>query len=756
LELREKMIMKTVNLTEEEHAELLKLRAAKTTKASATSHQDVVRAAGTSEGVAKSWQKRRTEAWDATGFAGEMSSKAHSGTASHLDAAGAHEKAAAIHNEIASLHEPGSRKFELHDSNARAHEKAAEQHQYEDVQSKPAKASDATNTEVIHCRAHASAAGSVLAADAAWSPGESVEFMWMPAGRHTICAGFRNGSIELTVNCDENTAANVQASLDAWRAERPKQEPFGCIEHREHEASVRVSAQQAFSFKNDGVYIAAEPTVLGAQNVNGKVHRSWSPSFTTDADYSQAKTVKTASGATVMVFPEGARGSRSNPAQITGVDFCVGTLTNKPAFHSMSPVKASDAVTAAGTSEGVRKAWESRRNEMKDAASHHRGLESDHEESNPQKSAAHGRIADLFERAHEHMSSGSEERAEDLFDRAQGLEERHIEPHHYFTAKASDASSTESITAHCANTLKQDVPDATPAEIACYEKCVDEGGSHATAVAEVKAKRRPEYYAQASEELTPEAIYASLEARQQAANGVATEAGVISIDDVYNKVTASGASEAVKAASGAFAAGHPFYGNKYSKLTQRASFQAYAHGDSSHHAKAADAHHAAMSDHIKESVKYSAGSEERHAHLEAASHHLKESSRHAELSSKAEGSAKASDSTSSDPIHATWSDAARKAAAEARKKHSGETLASKLSSIAHSASGNAKTRGDHNLASSLHDQAAEAHDDIGSSDAEEHRELSEHHAAMAEESKAKASESKLTLQSIYARAGETR
>jgi len=200
------------------------------------------------------------------------------------------------------------------------------------------KASD----DVIHCRA-TSSVGPALGASAAWEVGVPVSFMFMPAGTHTITAGFRKGSIELTVQCDESTAKAVQASLDAWRAERPKQQPFGCIEHREHEASVCVSASCGFEWKEDGVYLAAEPTSLGANNVNGKVHRSWSPSFTTDADYAKA----TEDGGTLR-FPDGVRGSRSNPAQITGVDFCVGTLTNRPAFIEMKPVKAreADAVTA--------------------------------------------------------------------------------------------------------------------------------------------------------------------------------------------------------------------------------------------------------------------------------------------------------------------------------------------------------------------------------------------------------------------------
>lgn len=302
---------------------------------------DNIKATGTSEGAKKGWEKRghelSLEAWQAH-------EQAHdSGSAEdHAKAEVAHSLAA----EHWKQHGNERRSF-LHTQQARAHNSSL----WKNFSTKSAAA---IASDIVHCRLHSSAAGDKLGASAPWKCGEPVEFMFMPAGVHTITAGFRSGSIELTVQCDEATAEAVQASLERWREERPKQEPFGCVEHREHEASVRVSASGGFKWKEDGVYLAAEPTTLGAENVNGKVHRSWSPSFTTDADYDQAKEVKGSGGQVTLVFPEGVRGSRSNPAAITGVDFCVGTLTNKPAFHAMSPVKSSEAVTAAGTSEGAK------------------------------------------------------------------------------------------------------------------------------------------------------------------------------------------------------------------------------------------------------------------------------------------------------------------------------------------------------------------------------------------------------------------
>jgi hypothetical protein len=591
--------MKTVNLTEEEHAELLALRAKNKTKASAPSPQDVVRAAGTSEGAKKGWEKRQAAdklssiAESHQGGVLKEQMKAHD---AHSEAAHAHFNAhweaknagdsegADKHWAKMNEHYEKSRKFKTFSGgNSLGGVMASE-------------VTTGLAGEVIHCRSHASAAGSVLAADKAWNPGEPVEFMWMPAGTHTICAGFRNGSIELTVNCDENTAANVQASLDAWRTERPKQEPFGCVEHREHEASVRVSAQQAFTFKNDGVYIAAEPTMLGAQNVNGKVHRSWSPSFTTDADYSQAKTVKTASGATVMVFPEGVRGSRSNPAEITGVDFCVGTLTNKPAFHAMSPVKGSEVsltvtladgevikydsggatVLASGASDSVKATWsdearkasaEARKRHGLDGAKfehtpehftknarYHEAMAEHHEEehrlqpTDRREADTHAELADMHNRAafhYEHAAKAAKKGLHDLSGNHLRSAERYgIDADDYYSgpAKASEAKGDDALHAHCHATLLQDVPDATPAEIACYEKCLDEGGSHVTAVAEIKAQRKPEHVTQtakASAPVTPDTILARQQAALDAANELAASKGVArkTVEEVYAKLS---------------------------------------------------------------------------------------------------------------------------------------------------------------------------------------------------------------------------
>ncbi len=215
------------------------------------------------------------------------------------------------------------------------------QHRMSGVPKSALMGSSASPSDAIQARAASdviyagATANFTVTASSQWELGKPVEFMYMPGGVHTICAHFRGQAIKLTVAVDPSDAAKVlNGSLEQLRASY-KHPPFGCVEHEEKDASVWA---KQFTAKGDGVYLAADPSELGVRHVNGLVHRSWSPSFLTDADYSKA----TLEDGTYQ-FPDGVRGSESNPAKITGCAFCLGTLTNKPAFREMSPVKAREA-----------------------------------------------------------------------------------------------------------------------------------------------------------------------------------------------------------------------------------------------------------------------------------------------------------------------------------------------------------------------------------------------------------------------------
>jgi len=507
--------------------------------ASIVTHNDsVVRAAGTSEGAKKGWEKRG-------GTFGDWFNENKDSDEMHEDFA----------NHVLEMKQMGfkHKKFKDWAKDRHAAVEASE-------------ISGPASTEVVHCRA-SSAAGEKLGASENWVAGNRVEFMFMPAGVHTICAGFRKGSIELTVACDQATVEAVQASLDGWRQERPKQEPFACVEHRETEASLRISASCGFSWRDDGVYLAAEPTTLGAQNVNGKVHRSWSPSFTTDADYSRATDQ---SG--TLVFPEGVRGSRSNPAQITGIDFCCGTITNKPAFREMSPVKSREAVLASGTEETIQATWS---DAARVAAAHARELSRlAHEE--PIKRSMDGKPKadpDAYGVTKQAHSASGKTKLSETDGRGAG---RHMDSHNYAaymhteaakahkkagdsfmselhtkaaTAhreatselwkennKASDTTSSDTIAAHCKENLLRDVPDATKAEIAAYEKCIEDGGAHSDAVYELR-KERKNGFVSTAEKPTLDSIFTKVNASLTTANRLAEENGVakLTAQDVYER-----------------------------------------------------------------------------------------------------------------------------------------------------------------------------------------------------------------------------
>lgn len=196
-----------------------------------------------------------------------------------------------------------------------------------------------------------------VAGEADWRQGETVSFVYLPEGKHNVTAGFRKGSVTMAVVVDKDTVAACQADLDMQRSRDPIQRPYGCVDHDEKAASVRLPSREKmeaghkdFSYiDGKGVMLKAEATKLGADNVNGGIHWSWSPSFFTDAAYAKSDCMRCATDVNdckcrepLLAIRAGERGSAENPARITGVAFQLGTLTNKPAFRAMPPVKASD------------------------------------------------------------------------------------------------------------------------------------------------------------------------------------------------------------------------------------------------------------------------------------------------------------------------------------------------------------------------------------------------------------------------------
>ena len=216
------------------------------------------------------------------------------------------------------------------------------------------------NSNIVRC--YAAVAQEISIKSEPWSSERAVKFCWAPGGVHTITAGFsgpstkgRDCALTLTVDVvPERDAKVCQSSMDAIKAAKPDQEPYGCFEHDEKQASVWASS---FSAGADPVYgrpsvlLEGRPSGSGAKAVNDRDWRRWSPSFGTDADYDKCQCTNCQSmvaacecAKPALTFPDGVRGSQSNPARITGVAFVLGTLTNRPAFSAMPPVKATAAV----------------------------------------------------------------------------------------------------------------------------------------------------------------------------------------------------------------------------------------------------------------------------------------------------------------------------------------------------------------------------------------------------------------------------
>lgn len=364
--------------------------------------------------------------------------------------------------------------------------------------------------ETLACRA-ADGNGIKLSAAEPWTPGKSVTYIYVPGGISTINAGFRrNESITCTVNVDDLTAKDLQESFD-FIAATEKQEPYADEDHEGKKATLRFPARKVnFTYgthrNEEGVIVSgAEPTTYGADSVNGKIYASWSPEFATDADYSKAKCKKGH-----WTFPDGIRGSASNPARIVAVSFVTGALTNKPAFKNMPPVKAKltlppvedDAIQATWSEEARTAAAEARKNKAAHASTeaesssqkahaasskametksreHHAVAEKAHKDAAGAHAIASNRYADSSEKSKEHWNKMKEHL-------------KHADNHSVSSDKttATDAAESDALRAAEATTdagksgqekvTATDEPDSLLAIIFARHK---QGQDYATAIA---------------------------------------------------------------------------------------------------------------------------------------------------------------------------------------------------------------------------------------------------------------------------------
>lgn len=172
-------------------------------------------------------------------------------------------------------------------------------------------------------------------------PGAEIEsWMFAPGGDHVITPAAGEGSAELVIRVDESTATILSAALQKLNERHHPQRAF--FDH-EHDATSGATAWPIhFVWQESpapGVYAQVVPSAFGQHLVDGRIVRSFSPSF-----YSDAALPKTVRRGQHLKISAAQRGSPENPARMVGLVFpgC-GTLTNNPAFRQMMPLWARKA-----------------------------------------------------------------------------------------------------------------------------------------------------------------------------------------------------------------------------------------------------------------------------------------------------------------------------------------------------------------------------------------------------------------------------
>lgn len=169
--------------------------------------------------------------------------------------------------------------------------------------------------------------------------------MFLPAGQHTINCCFGQGSANITVLVDENTADVLNASLAQVNAANAPQRAFFDKNHEGKEATGWPTGFVWQDQPQPGVYAMADWSSLGQELIRGKVMRAFSPAFYTDAALP-----KNPRAGQKIAIAAGKRGSPENPARIVGLGYPdAGTLTNDPAFTKILPLWAKNAGASSGT-----------------------------------------------------------------------------------------------------------------------------------------------------------------------------------------------------------------------------------------------------------------------------------------------------------------------------------------------------------------------------------------------------------------------
>ena len=117
--------------------------------------------------------------------------------------------------------------------------------------------------------------------------------MWMPGGVHHIKPGLGdNAKADIWVKVDKNSAAEVQASFEAFSKEYSPQRAFFDREHEGKDATAWPKEFVWMESPQPGIYAKCEFSKLGRELIDGKVQRGFSPTFFTDAELPKRTSIR--------------------------------------------------------------------------------------------------------------------------------------------------------------------------------------------------------------------------------------------------------------------------------------------------------------------------------------------------------------------------------------------------------------------------------------------------------------------------------
>lgn len=156
-----------------------------------------------------------------------------------------------------------------------------------------------------------------------------MKMLYLPKGTHRIHAEFSGPAsrykqieIEFYVRVKKSAVKSLTRSLAESDANLPMQGPYIDSDGMKKKSA---GFNPRFEWSDRGVELYFDPDT-GA-DFSGKYMGA---NFMCDADYKRAKM-----DGDKMIFRKGLRGSKSNPAEVTGCDFVVAHLTEHPSFKKL-------------------------------------------------------------------------------------------------------------------------------------------------------------------------------------------------------------------------------------------------------------------------------------------------------------------------------------------------------------------------------------------------------------------------------------